>query len=86
MTNLAYCCPECNYYKGSDIGTFVADEETLTRFFNPRKDKWEDHFELEDGAIHGKTDMGKATTQIFKFNEVERLIFRQQLAEMNLYP
>jgi len=86
LINLAYCCPDCNYYKGSDVGTFLHDSEILIQFFNPRNDNWEEHFELEDGAIHGKTDIGKATEKIFKFNEIERLIFRQQLAELNLYP
>ncbi|WP_157603419.1 HNH endonuclease [Spirosoma telluris] len=86
LNNLAYCCPGCNYYKGSDVGTFLHESENLILFFNPRKDSWDEHSELEDGAIHGKTDMGKATGKIFKFNEIERLIFRQQLAELNLYP
>ena len=35
LTNLAYCCPDCNYHKGSDISTFLPDDETLIRFFNP---------------------------------------------------
>lgn len=86
LDNLAYCCPECNYSKGSDVGTFGHDEETLIRFFNPRIDRWEEHFELNDSVIRGKTGIGEATARIFKFNEVERLIFRQQLTEMNLYP
>ncbi|MCY7350048.1 MAG: HNH endonuclease [Cytophagaceae bacterium] len=86
LDNLAYCCPDCNYAKGSDVGTFVHNDETLIRFFNPRKDRWEEHFEIHNGVVHGKTDIGKATAQIFKFNEIERLIFRQQLAELNLYP
>ncbi|WP_425576806.1 HNH endonuclease [Nibrella saemangeumensis] len=38
--NLAYCCPDCNFYKGSDVGTFVNDDETVIRFFNPRRDSW----------------------------------------------
>ena len=85
ISNLAYCCPDCNYYKGSDIGTFNKDGETIIRVFNPRKDSWDEHFELDAGAIHGRTEIGNATAQIFKFNEVERLIFRQQLTELGLY-
>lgn len=84
--NLAYCCPDCNYYKGSDVGTFVHEEETLTRFFNPRKDSWKDHFDLDNGIIQGKTAIGEATARIFKFNEIDRVIFRQQLADLSLYP
>jgi len=83
---LAYCCPDCNYHKGSDIGTFSDDGESLVRFYNPRKDKWADHFELANGSIHGKTDIGRATVSLFRMNEVDRLIFRQQLIDLALYP
>ncbi|OIN58621.1 HNH endonuclease [Arsenicibacter rosenii] len=85
LSNLAYCCPDCNYFKGTDIATFL-DNDTLVRFFNPRRDDWNSHFMLEESAIHGITDIGIATVRIFKFNDVERLIFRQQLAELGFYP
>ncbi len=81
--NLAYCCPECNYSKGTDVGTYIANN--LTRFFNPRLDNWEEHFELKKGEIIAKTDIGAATVIIFKFNQIDRLIFRNQLISMDLY-
>ena len=84
--NLAYCCPDCNFYKGSDIATFSDGEDEIIRFFNPRKDIWNNHFELDLGKIYGKSEIGKATELIFKFNEVERLIFRNQLHSLELYP
>ena len=86
LANLAYSCPDCNYHKGPDVGTFIGNSETLVRFFNPRKDNWSEHFNLDDGAIYGKTDIGNAIVAIFRFNEPDLLIFRQQLAELNLYP
>lgn len=81
--NLAYCCPECNYSKGTDVGTYIANN--LTRFFNPRLDNWEEHFELKKGEIIAKTDIGEATVIILKFNQIDRLIFRNQLIAMDLY-
>ena len=86
LKNLAYSCPDCNHFKGSDIASFADDDEKLSRFFNPRKDLWQDHFKLVDGAIFGKTDIVKATERIFKFNEPDRLIFRKQLMRFSLYP
>ena len=86
LNNLAYACPDCNHFKGSDIGSFFDNDEQIARFFNPRKDKWADHFELLDGAIYGKTEIGKATERIFKFNDTDRLIFRKQLISLALYP
>jgi len=61
LQNSAYCCPDCNFFKGSDIATFMPDDEHLVRFFNPRKDNWDDHFGLQDGGIYGKTDIGTST-------------------------
>lgn len=84
LDNLAYCCPDCNYYKGSDIGS-VIDRDKIIRFFNPRKDKWHDHFELKDGMIISKTEIGNVTVHIFKFNDLDRLIFRRQLIQLNQF-
>ena len=76
--NLALSCPYCNFFKGSDLGTFL-DEDKLVRFFNPRRDAWHDHFELLEGAILPKTEIGIATARIFQFNTPERIIYRKEL-------
>lgn len=44
------------------------------------------HFQLIDGFILSKTDIAKVTERIFKFNELEMLIFRKQLIHQNQYP
>ena len=86
LENYAYSCPDCNGYKGTDISTFSnADKKILIPFFNPRKDIWKEHFEIFEGQILGFSDIGEATTKIFKFNQIERLIFRRQLIEMGVF-
>ncbi len=85
IDNLAYCCPDCNNFKGTDVGTF-SDKNKLIRFYNPRIDYWNDHFEINDSAIFAKTDIAEATIRIFKFNDPDRLIFRRQLSELLRYP
>ena len=85
IDNLAYSCPDCNYCKGSDIGSAIENDE-LIRFFNPRKDKWNEHFVVKDGMILSKTEIGDVTEHILKFNELDRLIFRRQLIQLNQYP
>lgn len=45
IDNLAYCCPDCNYFKGSDVASFTESGE-LIRFFNSRNDKWHGIFNL----------------------------------------
>ncbi|MFM9947039.1 MAG: HNH endonuclease [Saprospiraceae bacterium] len=79
VQNLAYSCGFCNGNKGTDLGTFLDDDEALVRFFNPRKDIWQEHFEVIEGAIHERSRIGKATVIIFRFNDIERVLERKLL-------
>lgn len=71
--NLAYSCLICNVNKGADVATFMKEEKEYVRFFNPRLDKWVDHFLYQDGWIIPKTAIGKATAQILQFNRSDRI-------------
>lgn len=85
--NLALACIFCNRNKGSDIGTILLPSRDLIRFFNPRTDKWADHFSLEDnGQIVALTQIGAGTIKILDFNHFERIIERQGLMEDGRYP
>lgn len=44
--NLSYACTFCIRYKGTDVGSIVASTGAFTRFFNPRTDRWSEHFRL----------------------------------------
>ncbi|TAK43160.1 MAG: HNH endonuclease [Saprospiraceae bacterium] len=84
--NLAHSCLTCNVNKGSDIGTVLSSGGRLTRFFNPRKDKWATHFTISSGVIMPKTRIGEATARIFQFNAPERVLRRQLLMAAGRYP
>jgi 5-methylcytosine-specific restriction endonuclease McrA len=43
LDNLAYACAFCNRHKGSDIGS-ISEPGEFSRFFNPRTDRWAEHF------------------------------------------
>ena len=45
--NLAWSCIFCNLYKGPNLASLDPDTGELTRLFNPRQDRWEDHFWLD---------------------------------------
>jgi HNH endonuclease len=80
VDNLAFACALCNLNKGSDIATFLGVIQIPTRFFNPRTDVWDDHFEsLQTGELIAKTDIGEATMKIFKLNQVDAIIERQEM-------
>lgn len=84
--NLAYACSYCNRNKGSDIGSIVWETQRFCRFFNPRIDQWPDHFRLNGVSIATITPVGEVTARILDFNHVDRLIEREELAVLGLYP
>jgi HNH endonuclease len=86
ISNLAYACPHCNQYKGSDLTTILDSYDDIVVLFNPRKHIWNEHFETQKGEILPKSRIGQASIKIFKFNEPDRLILRQTLAYIGLYP
>lgn len=61
FANLAASCPRCNLNKGKKKQgkDFVTGK--VNPFFNPRIDKWKDHFGIVAGQIVGKTPIGRAT-------------------------
>jgi len=81
IENLALACGTCNSNKGTDLGTVIGESDAIVRFFNPRKDNWEEHFEVYDGVIYAKTSIGQATIKIFRFNDIERILERKLLIE-----
>jgi hypothetical protein len=86
LDNLAHTCPVCNNAKGTDLATILEDEEKLIRLFHPRKDSWFDHFEVINGEILGKTEIGVATVKLLKLNQLERVLERLDLIEAGLFP
>ena len=81
--NLALACQPCNRNKGSDLGSNSEISGKLTMFYNPRIDKWTEHFQLDDEAnINPLSDIAEVTIRIFKFNDFERILERQGLIEL----
>ena len=84
--NLALACVFCNQAKGSDVGSIHWETHTFVRFYNPRSDRWADHFELVGNRIEGITPIGAVTARILGFNSAERLLERQTLQDLGRYP
>ena len=84
--NLALACAFCNWAKGSDVGSIDWESGEFVRFFNPRSDRWADHFVLVENRIEKKTAIGAVTARILGFNGSERLLERLTLQEMNRFP
>lgn len=83
--NLAYACALCNRAKGSDVGS-VSSSSEFTRFFNPRRDRWAEHFRLDQATINPLTNIGEVTARIFGFNDSARLHEREEMIRFGKYP
>lgn len=58
-SNLSYACFLCNRHKGTDVGSYEMGGKEIIPLFNPREDKWEDHFRLAEVEIVPLTAIGK---------------------------
>lgn len=84
--NLAHACAVCNRAKGSDIASLDPETGELCRLFNPRSDRWLDHFQLIGSEIEALTAIGRVTARVLAFNSAERILERVALIEVGRYP
>lgn len=68
LENLAWACPHCNECKGSNLTGIDPDHGTTEPLFNPRRQRWDDHFELVSGIVVGKTAIGRVTVRVLNMN------------------
>ena len=68
--NLFLACPMCNSHKADRLEALDPESRATVPFFNPRTERWDDHFEwIEEGAvIRGKTPKGRATVAALTMN------------------
>jgi hypothetical protein len=86
IDNLALACVFCNRYKGSDIASLVRARNELVRFYNPRTDRWREHFRLNGVVIGPLTEIGEATIRILQMNHDDQILERQVLNMRGRYP
>ena len=86
LDNLAHTCITCNRNKGSDIGSVILPQRDFIRFFNPRFDRWSEHFRLEETVIQPLSPIGEVTVKILDLNNVDRILERQALVAAGRYP
>lgn len=83
-SNLALSCTLCNKYKGSDIASIDPLTGHVTPLYNPRQQRWSDHFQMESADIRALTDIGRVTVRLLQINRIERIQERQLLIEAGI--
>ena len=84
--NLAFACILCNRYKGNDIASIAPQTGEIVPLFNPRRDRWADHFRLDAERIQPISEIGGVTVRLLRLNAPERLIERRILQSLGTYP
>jgi HNH endonuclease len=76
LKNLALACFYCNVHKGTNLATVDPTTAQIVPLFNPRLDRWDEHFVRRGVLIVGLSAIGRATVQLLKMNATERLELR----------
>lgn len=85
FANLALACRLCNLSKGSSIAAWHEYQDALIRLFNPRKDRWNQHFVMrESGLFVARTEIGQGTIKVLNLNDLNRVHARSVLIEAGI--
>ena len=85
--NLCLSCFWCNSYKGSDLSSVDWDGDgAIVPLYNPRQERWSDHFRLDGTLIHPLTATGRVTAYLLQLNASERIEERELLLQLGVYP
>ncbi len=82
--NLALSCERCNSHKGPNIAGYLEGQHIP--LFNPRRDRWTEHFEWHGPVLVGKTSVGKVTVDVLAINISYRITLRAALIEEGVFP
>ncbi len=85
-SNLCLSCSYCNGYKGSDIASLDPHNDILSALFNPRKQRWSDHFQLNGSVIEPLTPEGRVTVFLLRMNDEMQVMERTWLIQQGRYP
>jgi hypothetical protein len=76
LENLALACIDCNLRKGPNLSGIDPQTGLVVRLFNPRRDKWSEHFPWDGILITGTSDVGRTTIVVLDVNSEDRLMVR----------
>jgi hypothetical protein len=88
LDNLALACPGCNGYKYNKTAHPDPVDGVRVPLFNPRTQRWQDHFAWNDGFSHvvALTAIGRATLDALKLNRAGLVNMRKALFAIGLHP
>ena len=79
-SNLALACHRCNLRKGPNLTGIDPITGEIVPLFDPRRDRWLDHFRFRGPVIEGVTAVGRTTIKVLSMNDTRRIERRELLA------
>ena len=79
LGNLALAFYRCNKFKGPNLSAFDPRTGKIVRLFNPRRQRWADHFSMRGVLILGRTSIGRATVELLQMNVAKRQGLRREI-------
>jgi HNH endonuclease len=86
VANLALACPRCNRNKGPNISSIDINSRSLVLLFNPRKDRWTDHFRWRGARLLALTPTGRVTIRLLAINHPDSVALRRLLILDGSFP
>ena len=83
MTYIPGALRQLNKQKGSDLTSIDPETNQIVRLFNPREDRWRDHFRLSEGRIVPLSATGRVTERLLRLNNAVRIKERNALLRTN---
>jgi hypothetical protein len=86
LENLALACVSCSLRKATRESAVDPDSGALAPLFNPREQRWDDHFRWEAESLIGLTPTGRATTAALAMNRPLILAIRREEVALGRHP
>jgi hypothetical protein len=83
--NLCLACFQCNAFKAVNVAGYDPATGQLVELFQPRRDIWTEHFQINGAEIVGRSPMGRATVDVLRLNLPERVEHRRLLAALGVW-
>ena len=77
--NLALACSYCNLHKRPNLSGIDPETGTIEPLFHPRRQHWDEHFEVRGAYLVGKTPTGRVTVRVLNMNDDARVDLRQEI-------
>ncbi len=84
--NLALACVSCSLRKGARRQAIDPQTQQEVSIFNPRMDRWNDHFRWDDVHVIGLSATGRATIEALQMNRPLVLEIRKEATAWGRHP